>query len=95
MAIDLGPLGIRANAIAPGWINTEINKVYMDGFPNAEEGYRQLAKLHPIGHIGEPSDIGDVAVWLASSQSRFVTGQVICVEGGRMSRVSLPVILQK
>lgn len=95
MAIDLGAHGIRVNAIAPGWINTDINKVYMDAFPDPEEGYRQLAKLHPIGHIGEPSDIGDVAVWLASAQSRFVTGQVISVEGGRLLRVSLPAVFDK
>jgi meso-butanediol dehydrogenase/(S,S)-butanediol dehydrogenase/diacetyl reductase len=94
MAIDLGPKGIRANAIAPGWINTDINRVYIDGLPDQELVTRQLADLHPVGRIGDPSDIGDVAVWLASSQSRFVTGQVIRVEGGRMSKLSLPEVFR-
>ena len=95
MAIDLGPKGIRVNAIAPGWINTELNQGYLDGLPDQEAAQKELATLHPIGHIGKPSDIGDTAVWLASTQSRFVTGQVIKVEGGRMSQLSLPSIFKK
>lgn len=94
MAIDLGPKAIRVNAIAPGWINTDINKVYLDGLPDQALVSQQLADLHPVGHIGEPSDIGEVAVWLASKQSRFITGQVIKVEGGRMSKLSLPEIFK-
>lgn len=90
MAIDFGPIGIRVNAIAPGWINTEFNKAYFEGLPDQALASRQLADLHPIGRIGDPSDIGDVAVWLASAQSRFVTGQIIKVEGGRMAKLSLP-----
>jgi len=90
MAIDLGPKGIRVNAIAPGWIDTDINKVYLDGLPDQELVARQLAALHPVGHIGDPSDVGDVAVWLASAQSRFVTGQIIKVDGGRTARLPLP-----
>lgn len=90
MAIDLGPKGIRVNAIAPGWINTKFNSVYLEGLPDQDLAARQLAELHPVGRIGDPSDIGDAAVWLASAQSRFVTGQIIKVEGGRMAKLSLP-----
>ena len=90
MAIDLGPVGIRANAIAPGWINTDFNRGYLDGLPDQALVSRQLSDLHPIGRIGDPLDVGDVAVWLASPQSRFVTGQIIRVEGGRMSKLPLP-----
>ena len=95
MAIDLGPKGIRVNAIAPGWINTELNQGYLKGLPDQKAAQKELGKLHPIGHIGEPSDIGDTAVWLASTQSRFITGQVIRVEGGRMSQLSLPSIFNR
>ena len=90
MAIDLGPEGIRVNAIAPGWINTKFNSVYLEGLPDQNLAARQLADLHPVGRIGDPSDIGDVAVWLASAQSRFVTGQIIKVEGGRTAKLPLP-----
>ena len=54
-----------------------------------------LARLHPVGHIGSPGDVGDVAVWLASDESRFVTGQVITVDGGRTARPSLPEALEQ
>ena len=53
----------------------------------------ELAKLHPIGRVGDTDDVGDVAVWLAGDESRFVTGQVITVDGGRTARPSLPGML--
>lgn len=90
LAIDLGPRGVRVNAIAPGWIKTEMNEGYMARIPDRATAEKQLCDLHPLGRTGSPSDIGDVAVWLASDQSRFVTGQVIRVEGGRMAKLSLP-----
>lgn len=93
LAVDLGPFGIRVNAVAPGWIDTDLNANYVDNQPDPTEVRRQLAALHPIGHIGDPTDVGDVVVWLASDQARFVTGQVITVDGGRLSRPPLPGIL--
>ncbi len=89
-AVDLGPLGIRCNAVAPGWINTALNADYVDRHPDRDAVQRELAELHPLGRIGTAVDVADVVVWLASDQSRFVTGQVITVDGGRMARPSLP-----
>ena len=93
LAVDLGPFGIRANAVAPGWIDTELNASFVDRHPDRDEVVRQLAELHPVGHIGDPADVGDVVVWLASDEARFVTGQVITVDGGRLSKPPLPGIL--
>ncbi len=93
VAVDLGPQGIRCNAIAPGWIDTPLNAGYVDTHPDRDAVIEALARLHPIGRVGDTSDVGDVAVWLASDESRFVTGQVITVDGGRTSRPSLPDIL--
>lgn len=93
LAVDLGPFGIRANAVAPGWIDTELNSNFVERHPDRDEVERQLAELHPVGHIGNPTDVGDVVVWLASDESRFVTGQVITVDGGRLSKPPLPGIL--
>lgn len=93
LAVDLGPFGVRANAVAPGWIDTELNAAYVDAHPDRDEVVRQLAELHPVGHIGDPADVGDVVVWLASDEARFVTGQVITVDGGRLSRPPLPPIM--
>lgn len=93
LAVDLGPAGIRVNAVAPGWIDTELNANFVDRHPDRDEVVRQLAELHPVGHIGDPGDVGDVVVWLASDEARFVTGQVITVDGGRLSKPPLPGIL--
>jgi len=54
----------------------------------------ESARRRPFGHIGDPADVGDVVVWLAGPASRFVTGQVITVDGGRTARPSLPDILR-
>ena len=92
LAIDLGPQGIRANAIAPGWIDTDLNKRYLDDLPDRGEAYRQLGRIHPLGHIGDPGDVANVAVWLASDAARFVTGQIIKVEGGCTAKLPLPAV---
>ncbi len=91
-AIDLGP-ETRCNAISPGWIDTPLNASYVDSHPDREEVVSQLSKLHPVGRIGSPADVADVAVWLASDESRFVTGQNITVDGGRTIRPPLPPII--
>lgn len=92
-AIDLGPMGIRCNAIAPGWIDTPLNANYVDTHPDRDAVIDELAKLHPVGRVGTPGDVADVVVWLASDQAEFVTGQVITIDGGRTSRPPLPGIL--
>ena len=92
-AIDLGAMGIRCNAIAPGWIDTPLNASYVDSHPDRDLVIDELAKLHPIGRVGAPSDVADVVVWLAGDESRFVTGQVITIDGGRTARPPLPGIL--
>jgi len=92
-AIDLGPMNIRCNAIAPGWIDTPLNASYVDSHPDRDAVIAELAKLHPIGRVGAPADVADVVVWLASDESRFVTGQVITIDGGRTVRPPLPSIL--
>lgn len=92
-AIDLGPQGTRCNAIAPGWIDTPLNASYVDTHPDRDLVIAELAKLHPIGRVGDTNDVGNVAVWLAGDESRFVTGQVITVDGGRTARPSLPGML--
>ncbi len=93
LAVDLGPMGIRCNAVAPGWIDTELNSSYVDSHPDREEIVDALAKLHPIGRIGDPADVADVVTWLAGPNARFVTGQIITVDGGRTARPNLPGVL--
>ena len=95
MAVDLGPQGIRVNAIAPGWIDTDLNRRYVESAGNAARAKTELEKLHPVGYIGGGKDVGDAAVWLASGESRFVSGQLITADGARTKQLSLPKIFRK
>lgn len=94
LAIDLGPLGIRCNAIAPGWIDTELNRAYVERHPDRDQVVAELSALHPVGRIGSAGDVAATASWLASADAGFVTGQVVQVEGGRTIRLSLPPSLE-
>ena len=93
LAVDLGPSGIRCNAVAPGWIDTELNRGYVDKHPNREQAVADLASLHPVGRIGDPADVAATVLWLATPDAGFVTGQVLTVDGGRMIRLSIPASL--
>ena len=90
MAIDLGPMGIRVNAVAPGWIDTDLNRAYVDSHPRRQEVVEDLSRLHPVGRIGSPSDVAAAVAWLASDDAGFVTGQQFTIDGGRTVRVPLP-----
>lgn len=75
-ARELASRGITVNAIAPGFINTEMTAVLSD---KVKEG--AVAQI-PMGTFGEVDDVAQTAVFLASDQARYITGQVICVDGG-------------
>jgi NAD(P)-dependent dehydrogenase (short-subunit alcohol dehydrogenase family) len=90
MAVDLGKDDIRVNAIAPGWIRSNLSDDYINAQPDSEQAWEDLYKMHPVGRIGEPDDVGQLAVFLASDASTFVTGQVIVIDGGRTSKLPLP-----
>ncbi|WP_280290930.1 SDR family oxidoreductase [Pseudomonas sp. BN417] len=90
LAVDLGRDGIRCNAIAPGWINSDLSHAYIDAQPDPVQARAGLLKLHPVGRTGEPQDIGNAVVFLASEAAAFITGQVIVVDGGRTAKLPLP-----
>lgn len=90
LAVDLRADNIRCNAIAPGWIATDLSENYLDGMQDPAAARSSLNNLHPVGHVGAPTDIGDVAVFLASDNSRFISGEVLVVDGGRTAKLSAP-----
>jgi glucose 1-dehydrogenase len=78
VAQEVAPLRIRVNSIAPGAIRTSINMSAWE----TPQAYSELMKLVPYKRIGEPSEIGRVAAWLASDYADYITGQSIFVDGG-------------
>lgn len=76
LAKEVGPSGITVNCIAPGLINTDMNKSL------SEEDKAALIEETPLMRIGEPSDVAETALFLASDGASFITGEVINVSGG-------------
>jgi NAD(P)-dependent dehydrogenase (short-subunit alcohol dehydrogenase family) len=75
-ALELGPLGIRVNAISPGLIGREGIET---GWPEGVASWRAAA---PLGRLGTPDDIADAALFLASDAARWITGANLVVDGG-------------
>lgn len=81
-ALDLAPQGIRVNAIAPGFIATNMTKAVLEN-----EAFINMVKTNtPLGYVGEPNDIAQAALYLASDDSKYVTGTVLHVDGGWTAR---------
>ena len=81
MALGLAPHGVRVNAIGPGTIVTDILK----GVMADDEARRRVLQRTPLGRFGEADEIGRVAVFLASDDSSYITGQTIYPDGGRLA----------
>ena len=82
IAIDHGKHGIRCNAIAPGWIATSLADAAFELSDDPEAAREEAIGRHPVGRLGLPVDIANLAVWLAGSESVFASGSVFTVDGG-------------
>ena len=86
IALDYAKQGIRCNAIAPGWVDTPINYAHAEMLGGLAEVYATIDSFQPIGRPGEPREIANVALFLASDESSFVTGTVIVADGGMTAK---------
>ena len=80
LAVELARDGIRVNGVAPGYIRTA--QALSEEHSLGPEGLEKAADFIPMGRVGEPEDIADVILFLASESARYVTGQVLVVDGG-------------
>ncbi len=90
VAVDHGGEGIRCNAVAPGWIDTDLNLDFIDSLSDPETFRREIGGIHPVGRSGRPEEVAAVVAFLAAEEAGFITGQVYAVDGGRMTQLSLP-----
>lgn len=90
VAVDLGADGIRCNAVAPGWIDTDLNVDFIDSQSDPVRFRDQIGRIHPIGRTGRAEEVAALVAFLAAEESGFITGQVMVVDGGRMAKLSLP-----
>ena len=82
MALDGAKVGIRANCVLPGFIDTPMIHGYFNDQPDPEASREGAAAMHPLGRLGSPRDIADAFVYLASDDARWVTGTRPVVDGG-------------
>ncbi len=79
MAREWAPHGVTVNAVAPGYVETDLTRAHLD-----RDGHRaELEALVPAGRLGVPSEVADTVVFLASDRAAFVNGHVLWVDGGR------------
>ena len=82
LALEGAPLGIRANAICPGIIDTPIHSYVDSPKPEDQELYQSMQKAQPLGRTGKVTDIAPMAYQLVSKDSQWITGTLLNIDGG-------------
>ena len=90
VAVDHGPQGIRCNAVAPGWIDTELNEDFIESMEDPTAFRAEIGRIHPLRRTGKPEEVAALVTWLTSDDAAFVTGQIYTVDGGRLAQLPLP-----
>lgn len=82
VAAEAGPYGVRANAVCPGFTETQLLDDYLDQQSDPEQAREAMVEEYPLKRLGEPEEIADAILFLASDEASFVTGHGLVVDGG-------------
>ena len=82
LACDYSPYNVRINAICPGFVYSEMFASYFDIYGDHLEALETFSAMAPLNRVGQPSEIAEVALFLASQEASFITGVVFPVDGG-------------
>ncbi|MBN4074024.1 SDR family oxidoreductase [bacterium AH-315-E10] len=82
LALDYGKDNIRSVSISPGWVRTVNNERFLASVENPEETWQKVKDTHPLGRIGEPQEIGEMASFICSDRCCFLNGTSVIVDGG-------------
>lgn len=89
VAAEYGEWNIRSNIICPGTIATKVSMDYRQQYP---AGYQKLLDMYPLKRIGQPAEVAQYALFLASDESTFVTGAIHIIDGGLLAGRKLEVV---
>jgi len=81
IALDYAKRGIRCNCLCPGWVDTPVNHAHAEMLGGLEQVYATIDSFQPIGRPGEPREIANVVLFLASDESSFMTGSAVVADG--------------
>jgi NAD(P)-dependent dehydrogenase (short-subunit alcohol dehydrogenase family) len=93
LALELAPIGVRVNAICPGWTRTRLSDEWFESQEDPMVARIRVDQMHPLGRIAEPDEIAAVVMFVGSDQASFVTGSTIYVDGGMGAQEAGPLAL--
>ncbi len=85
LAVEWADHGIRVNAVAPGTIRTERVR-HLPEEPGGTEYLEAIERMHPVGRLGEPEEVANAILFLASEEASFITGAILPVDGGYLAQ---------
>ena len=81
LSLEFAPFNILVNSIAPGYVDTKMIELY-----NSEKELEKIKKIIPLGRFAKPSELGDLVKFLSSEKNSYITGQIIPIDGGYLTR---------
>ncbi len=86
LALQVGPRGVRVNAVCPGFVITPLNEHIIHDAPDPVEKEKEMAHPYPLGRLGRPGDVAAAILFLASDEAAWITGASLLVDGGLTAR---------